>query len=118
MLFLAVLHFVEGPDARAAVTGYLNAAAPGSYLVLSHGTSDEEADRESSEKGRATYAGTANPVLGRSRAEILGFFSGLEILEPGLVPVTRWRPGDPSQADEKLSPLVRAMLGAVGRKPA
>jgi hypothetical protein len=117
VLFVAVLHFIHGPDAGQAVTGYLGHAAAGSYLVLSHGASDEKIDAEGAEKGRAAYASTANPVTGRPRSEIFGFFDGLEILEPGLVPVAHWRPGNSSPADEDMPPLMRAMLGAVGRKP-
>lgn len=43
---------------------------------------------------------------------------GLEILQPGLLTVTQWRPDDPGRADGSQPPLVRAMLGGVGRKPA
>jgi hypothetical protein len=118
LLFVSVLHFIHGPDARQAVTGYLSAAVPGSYLVLTHGSTDEAIDPELAGKLRDTYASTANPVLGRPRAEIGEFFDGLDILEPGLVPLPRWRPDDPGRVGEDMPELVRSMLAGVGCKPA
>ena len=46
VLFVAVLHFIPGPDASDAATGYLSATASGGALVLSHGTSDAEVDHQ------------------------------------------------------------------------
>jgi hypothetical protein len=112
ILFVAVLHFVGDPDAGAAVARFTGAAAPGSYLVLSHITGDP--DPEAAAAFTAVYAGTANPNTLRSREEILGFFDGLEMLEPGLVPVQQWRPDDPGAAH----PRRAWMVGGVGRKPA
>jgi S-adenosyl methyltransferase len=112
ILFAAVLHFVGGPDAGAAVARFTGAAAPGSYLVLSHITGDP--DPEAAAAFTAVYAGTANPNTLRTREEILGFFDGLEMLEPGLVPVQQWRPDDPGAAH----PRRAWMVGGVGRKPA
>jgi hypothetical protein len=110
VLFVSVLQFVGDDDARAAVARFTGAAAPGSYVVLSHVTSDP--DPQAAAAGTAVYASTANPVRLRTRAEILAFFDGLEILEPGLVSMPQWRPDEPVPADAG-----RAwMLGGVGRK--
>jgi O-methyltransferase involved in polyketide biosynthesis len=112
ILFAAVLHFVGDPDAHEAVARFTSAAAPGSYLVLSHGSIDQ--DPEAAAAAAAQYASTANPVTPRTREKILAFFDDLEILEPGLVPVQQWRPGEPDAAD----PGKVWLLGGVGRKPA
>jgi S-adenosyl methyltransferase len=112
ILFVAVLHFVGDPDARAAVARFTSTAAPGSYLVLSHITGDP--DPEAAAAFTKVYAGTANPNTLRTREEILEFFSGLDVLEPGLVPVQQWRPDEPGSADPEKS----WMIGGVGRKPA
>ena len=57
---------------------------------------------------------TANPPYAmRSPEEIAGYFEGLELVEPGLVDVTRWRP-DPSPSG--LPPILHNLIG-VGRKP-
>src|SRR5450755_3998888 len=108
VLFVAVLHFVGGPDAGAAVARFTGAAAPGSYLVLSHATGD--LDPQAAATGTGVYARTANPMSLRTREEILAFFGGLEILEPGLVPVRQWRPDKPDTGDAG-----QYLLGGVGR---
>jgi O-methyltransferase involved in polyketide biosynthesis len=117
VLFVAVLHFVADPDAHAAVARLITAAAPGSYLVLSHLTADTE-DPQTAAAGTAVYAGTANPIIARPRAQILDFFDGLEILQPGLVPVAQWRPDESPQTDADREPVGRGLLGGIGRKPA
>jgi O-methyltransferase involved in polyketide biosynthesis len=112
ILFVSVLHFVPEPDAHTAVAAFTSAAAPGSHLAASHGYDDQ--DPQAAATTTTVYASTASPVTRRTRAEILAFFDGLEILEPGLVPVQQWRP------DEHDPPgLSKAwILGGVGRKPA
>jgi len=112
ILFVAVLHFVGDPDAREAVARFTGAAAPGSYLVLSHGSSDP--DPQGVAAGAAPYASSTNPVTPRTGAEILAFFDGLDMVEPGLVPVQQWRSGENDPAD----PGTAWLLGGVGRKPA
>jgi S-adenosyl methyltransferase len=96
VLFVAVLHFVPDPDAHEAVARYTSIAVPGSYLVISHGTTDP--DPGTAEAGTEIYARTANPSTGRSRDDILKFFDGLDPLDPGLVPVQQWRPDEPPAA--------------------
>jgi predicted O-methyltransferase YrrM len=113
ILFVSVLHFVAGPDAHQAVAGYLDVAAPGSYLVLSHVTA--EPDPEVAAEGTAVYASTANPITARTRDEILGFFGGLKLLEPGLVPVLQWRPDEPGPAAAAVGLPVRGLLGGIGQ---
>jgi S-adenosyl methyltransferase len=115
MLFVSVLHFVGDPDAQQAVARFTDAAAPGSYLVLSHATSDR--DPQAVAAAAAIYQSTASPASPRTREAILEFFTGMEILQPGLVPVTRWRSDDPGPADTVPEHAVQGLLGGVGRKP-
>jgi trans-aconitate methyltransferase len=116
VLFVAVLHFIADPDAHAAVARFVTAAAPGSYLALSHLTA-ETVDPQTAAAGTAIYATTANPIIARPRAQILEFFDGLEILQPGLVPVAQWRPDESPHTDADHQPVGRALLGGIGRKP-
>jgi hypothetical protein len=53
----------------------------------------------------------AEKVTFRSQAEVLRFFDGLQMIEPGVVPVPHWRPASPAEA---ASPTV--MWGGIGRK--
>jgi hypothetical protein len=112
VLFIAVLHFIADADARAAVAKFTGAAAPGSYLPLSHVTGDPEP--QAAAAGAAVYVGTSNPVTLRTRHQIVTLLAGLEILEPGLVPVPQWRPDEPGPAVAGKA----WMLGGVARKPA
>jgi S-adenosyl methyltransferase len=112
ILFVAVLHFLADPDAQRAVTAFTSVAAPGSYLVLSHGCSDP--DPVAAAAGAARYAGGAYSAVPRSRADILGFYAGFELVNPGLIPVHQWRPGPDDPAD----PGKVWLLGGVGRKQA
>ena len=110
ILFVSVLHFVPEPDAHTAVAAFTSAAAPGSHLAASHGYDDQ--DPQAAATTTTVYASTASPVTRRTRAEILAFFDGLEILEPGLVPVQQWRPDEPGP-----SAVGKAwILGGVARK--
>ena len=111
LLFVAVLHFVGGDDAGAAVARYVAAAAPGSYLALSHGCSDP--DPGAAATGAGLLYSAAIPVEPRSRAEIRTFFGGLEMVQPGLVPVQRWQPDDPGAVD----PGKIWLVGGVGKCP-
>ncbi len=54
----------------------------------------------------------SEPVTLRSRAEVAGYFGGLELVEPGLVQVQQWRPG---WAGEAMGPV--ALWAGVARKP-
>jgi O-methyltransferase involved in polyketide biosynthesis len=110
ILFVAVLHFVPDPDAQQAVAAFTSVAAPGSYLVLSHGCSDP--DPVAAAAGAARYAAGAYSAVPRSRTGILGFFAVFDLVDPGLVPVHQWRPSPDDPAD----PGKVWLVGGVGRK--
>ena len=70
----------------------MDAVPPGSYLAISQIASDVAAD-EVAEGVQRYNAQAAAPVAARTQAEVCRFFAGLELLEPGIVQVHRWRPG-------------------------
>ncbi|MEV6791982.1 SAM-dependent methyltransferase [Streptomyces sp. NPDC051320] len=87
----ALLHFV--PDERRPyeiVQHLVDALAPGSYLMMSHCTPDF--DPEAWEKILDVYRAGGIEIQVRSRKEVLGFFDGLEFVEPGLEVPHRWQP--------------------------
>ncbi|WP_371478494.1 SAM-dependent methyltransferase [Kitasatospora sp. NBC_00315] len=112
LVLAAVLHFLpEEEKPYAIVEELLAALAPGSHLVLSHGTADflPAAVRE---RVTGVYTRATAPLVGRSRTEVAGFLTGLELLEPGVVTVPLWRPEDePAEGADRVS-----MYGAVARK--
>jgi hypothetical protein len=90
----AVLHFIPGDDVAAKIVeGFTAGAAPGSYLVLLHHTS--ESDHADEAKAREIYNTAVQPLIPRSRAQITAFFAGLELVDPGVVLSPLWRP-DPT----------------------
>jgi hypothetical protein len=114
VMLVAVLHFVPGEGAAQPLVRKLIDALPSSsYLTATHGTLDfaPTEDRLAHDQMRA--AGRSD-VWMRGREEIAALFDGLELEEPGLVPVTEWRPdSDAPQPDLKDV----AVWGGVGLKP-
>jgi len=94
--------------ARALLTSTMGS---GSYLTLNDGT-NVISQKFAQAQGPYNRSG-AVPYHLRSPEQIAGFFEGLELVEPGLVSVPRWRP-DPADGEP---PEELDAFGAVGRKP-
>ncbi|SDR24710.1 SAM-dependent methyltransferase [Thermostaphylospora chromogena] len=93
LLLVAVLHFIPDHDEVGRILATLRGRlAPGSGVVISHlsyGDLDEDRIRE----GREIYKNsTAGAVMPRTREQIVRFFDGFEVVEPGVVPTDQWRP--------------------------
>jgi hypothetical protein len=92
ILLVAVLHFLEDhEDPWAVVNCYKDMMAPGSYLVISHVTADH-LSADAARKAHSVYESASAPVVARTREQVARFFGGLDMLPPGLVEVSRWRP--------------------------
>ena len=91
LLFVAVLHNVKDADDPAGIAArYMAALAPGSYVVISHSTDEFAPERTHAASAAATERGAT--WLPRPKDEIARMFNGRDLLEPGLVLVSRWRP--------------------------
>jgi hypothetical protein len=110
MLF--VLHAVPDADDPYAIVGRLLDAVPsGSYLVVSHGASDL-LDGETTRAVADSWVSSAQQqVTGRSREQVARFFTGTDLVEPGLVTLGDWRPERGAAGERKA-----AAWGGVGRK--
>ncbi|MFJ9145188.1 SAM-dependent methyltransferase [Streptomyces griseus] len=97
---IALMHFLRDEDDPYGITRTLvGALAPGSFLVLSHGTADQHPElREETEKA---YRKGAIALRMRTRAEVEPFFEGLELVAPGLVPAAEWYQEQPAPAQER-----------------
>jgi hypothetical protein len=113
LLLNAVLHFVADEQAYPTVAVLRDALAPGSYLVLSHGTADGM-PKEASERWIELFKRTPTPGVPRTRAEVRPFFDGFELVPPGLVWSPQWRPEHPDEVGEH--PERSATYVGVGRK--
>jgi O-methyltransferase involved in polyketide biosynthesis len=113
VLLVSVLHFLSADEADAAVTALRHWMAPGSYLVISAGTSTGT-DPEVVRCLQEAYGDTA-PVTGRTAGEIAAWFGGFSLARPGLVNVWAWRPTGPQRLPRHEMPEA-SFLGGVGRK--
>lgn len=86
----AVAHFLtDAQDPAGIIATLMRLLVPGSALVLSHATADLDAQGACA-VAQAFNAGASIPITLRSHAQISRFFAGLELVEPGLVPVSAW----------------------------
>jgi S-adenosyl methyltransferase len=109
MLF-GILHFFSAADDPRGLIGQLMAPlAPGSALAMSHLASDLHSE-EMSETFKRLSSSMAESVTLRSHDEVAALLAGLELVEPGVVQGTQWRP-DPGRA-----PGSSQMWLGVGRK--
>ncbi len=112
VMMLGILQVIpDGDDPWAIVSQLLAAVAPGSHLVIAHPAADI-ATGPAGEGERRYNQHAAVPVTLRTRAEVRRFFAGLDVLEPGVVPVDQWRPPPDVRPRNDL-----AIYGGVGRKP-
>ncbi|MBX6387306.1 MAG: SAM-dependent methyltransferase [Microbispora sp.] len=93
LLMLGVLHFIPDDDEAMKIVSTLRRPlVPGSYFVVSHG-SVGELSKDQEEEGRKVFSRTSVPgTTSRSRDQLLVFFEGLDLVEPGIVPLHEWRP--------------------------
>ena len=96
VLLSAILHHLRAEEDPAGIVACLrDAVAPGSYVLISHGTADFNTEAATRAAARFAQARTAMPYVNRSRAEIARFFEGWELVDPGLVQAPYWRPDGP-----------------------
>jgi O-methyltransferase involved in polyketide biosynthesis len=92
VMLLGVLNFIGDDEAARRVVRELMAAMPaGSHLAIAHPTT-EIRPAESAAAARQWNETARPPITLRSRAALLQYFEGLELLEPGVVTCTKWRP--------------------------
>ena len=115
LLLASVVHFLADDDDPWRIVATLrDALAPGSYLVLSHATS--EGRPELIRAAEKVYnRSVSTPAYARSRAEILRLFDGFDLIDPGLVYVPWWRPDSAAGLPGDSEPF--GSLAGVARKP-
>ncbi|HCU92533.1 MAG TPA: hypothetical protein DHU96_07225 [Actinobacteria bacterium] len=111
VMVLCVMQYIpDSAGPHQIASRLMGAVPPGSYLTMSDTTRD--IDTEQMTTGAARYNARLGPnqFTPRSREEIAGFFDGLDLVDPGLVPLPQWR--------DLADPAVRIPAYAgMGRKP-
>ncbi|MEU9558791.1 SAM-dependent methyltransferase [Streptomyces fumanus] len=109
---VALTHYLDDA-AHDLLKRYVAALAPGSHLILSQVTPD--LNPQAVAKAAALFARGGTPFFPRPLAEFARFFDGLELLGPGVIPVTGWRPEaeDVAAQAEGIVPV----YAGVARKP-
>jgi S-adenosyl methyltransferase len=111
MLMAILQHIDDQRNPQAIVAKLMGALPSGSYLALSHPASDINAE------AMAKMAVVLNKMIAekvtfRDRAAVAPFFTGLELVEPGMVQASKWRP-----ASEEEAAAPAALWAGVARKP-
>ncbi|MGH8965956.1 MAG: SAM-dependent methyltransferase [Actinomycetes bacterium] len=126
LMFIAVLHVLQfdgdGVDMTLrAMSRYRELLPAGSYLAISHGTSDGVPDdiAEQLAELKRMYDSSSSPVLWRPRNEIRKYFGDFELLPPGMSWSADWHPeetGPNSPVIEFDQPNQAVIWGGIGRK--
>jgi O-methyltransferase involved in polyketide biosynthesis len=122
LIMLGILgHIADEDGPKEIVTRLVNKLSPGSCLVIADGANvlegqgrGDAGDESARARAYQHYAEAGGiPYRPRTPGQIAGFFEGLELIDPGVVSVSRWRPeanpfGPPAEVDA---------FGGVARKP-
>jgi O-methyltransferase involved in polyketide biosynthesis len=99
VILIDVLNFIPGDDAARVVRALRGAVSPGSYLVVAHPASDLDPSLENAARRWNQISET--PITLRPRAEVTSWADSLEIIDPGVVTVTQWRPDQEAKPDDE-----------------
>ena len=111
LLLIGVLgHVVDHDEARSIVRGLLAGLPSGSFLVQCDGD-DTSAEYNAAIERYRDSGGV--PYNVRTRAQVAAYYEGLELVEPGVVPIPQWRP----EPGPFRGPTDVAEIGGIGRKP-
>ena len=116
VLMAAMVQFIADEDDPAGVVGaYRDASAPGSYLVISHATTEHH-PQQMEQVAQVYNARASLPITMRDRAHVAALMAGYDLLEPGVVNLSDWRP-EPGGFDPFPGDSNRCnSLAAVGRR--
>jgi hypothetical protein len=113
VMLVAILHLIGDDDPYRLVAELMRAVPAGSFLAITHVPSDmqRQAPGVAEAVSRLSELMTQR-VIPRSHAQVTRFFDGLDLIEPGVVPVQEWRPDSAAEAAERAG-----LWAGVGRKP-
>ena len=111
MLVAILMLFGDDENPQAWVRTLVGALPPGSHVAITHPTADFNPGEMAGPVAAAKHAGIN--LVPRGQAEVAEFLDGLELVDPGVVPVLAWRP----DGTEPQNPRSAYYYAAIGRKP-
>lgn len=99
LLAVTIGHYIlDDQNPSAVFAAYRDALPTGSYLALTHVTNDFDRDRTEELTDEMTK-NSQNKAQARSKEEIRSFFGEYELVDPGLVTTSQWRPDLPDEVE-------------------
>jgi hypothetical protein len=112
LMLIAILMCIRDEDnPRRLVSALMEALPPGSYLAVTHPTADFSPGEVAAAVAATERGGIS--FTPRTQAEVAAFFDGLDLVDPGVVPILAWHPEGAPPGD----PRAAYYYGAMGRKP-
>ncbi len=100
IMLLAILHYIPDlAEAQRIVARLVSAVPSGSYLTISHAASDISPEEMAEMIRRMNRHLAEGNHVARSHEVVARFFDGLDVLKPGVVMVTQWRPNSLAEAE-------------------
>jgi hypothetical protein len=113
LMLFGIMHFVpHEDDPYAIVTRLLDALPSGSYLAIQHATTDFYPPGVG---GQGAYRSAGIQFQYRTKDEFARFLDGLEVLDPGITPMSQWHPE--IEPGPQPSPSEAGAYAALARKP-
>lgn len=117
LLMLLMLHWIpDESNLLGLLTQYRDALPSGSYLAITHATSDDQRKDLTEATQIIERSKSPDQMNLRTHAEILPMFGNFELLEPGLVGCAGWRPGGPVDISSEVE-MNSLVYAGVARKP-
>jgi hypothetical protein len=117
VLFHSMLHFIQSDDELAGILAQVrDVLVSGSYLSITHGTRLQDWSKAQEDVTELLESTPTHGMRLRTREQLLAALPGLQLVDPGVVPVTEWRPDHPNTAEAD-DPARPGMLALVGRQP-
>jgi hypothetical protein len=115
LVLSGILGHVPTYEEACGIVAKLMGALPSGSFLLSHDVSDTADDWRAIQARHNSTADLAYRL--RTPEQITGYFEGLRLVGPGVVPLTTWRPDTDDPSSHEWAALVADVVGGVGRKP-
>jgi hypothetical protein len=113
LMLFGIMHFLPDSDDPQTIVGrFMEALPSGSYLAIQHPTADFYPPGVGAQ---SAYRGAGIPFQYRSKDEFARFLDGLELVDPGITPMSAWRPE--LEPGPRPSPTEAGAYAALARKP-